>query len=182
MKLFFRTSITASILKDMYKGCSYLEDRLIFVWKNSQIYKVVKLLWTKVKIYFKYSFLGMTSESSDVNSTIIENSRLAQQLISFCKQCKYKVIYFSKTSLIKQWSKNMKAELHVSTIKKVSLIVIVVILVNAILLVFLQKPINLFSFLIRILLLFVATAGVSCEAEWPMVARESVFLNKMELD
>ena len=182
MNRILSNNITVLAWRKLYKWYDSTEQRVDFVYRSSQSFKLIKALQEGVKTCVAYSFLGRISEIGEPNTAFLNNSRIVQYLINFYKRWKDSIVRYSETSLAVCTAKNAKEGLSVSTIKKVSLIVIVVILVNAILLVFLQKPINLFSFLIRILLLFVATAGVSCEADWLTIARDSRFLSKMELD
>ena len=176
------TSIAISLFRYLCKWYRSLEQRISYMYHNSQTHRLAKGLWEKIKICFRYSFLGRITEIKEADSLALDNSRAVRYSINFYKRWKDEVIHYSKTSSTIKLAKDTKEELYFSSVKMISLIIIITILVNAILFVILQKQMELWSFLIRALFLFVGTAGLSCSADWPTVKKGSVFLRRIHLE
>jgi len=172
------TSITVLLWRQLFRWYGQIEQRVDFIYLNSQTFRLTKRVLESIKACFRYSLLGRITEIKEENPEILGNSRAVQYLIDSYKGWKDKVIYYSKTSSTISLAKDTQRELYLSPVRIISLIVVIAILVNVALSVILQKQIELWGFLIRVLFLFAGTAGLSCEADWPAVKESSIFLRK----
>lgn len=175
-------SIFLKQLRDLKKLYLTIEEKIISVYLESFTRRLIKKIKKTIKICFRNSFLGRITEVEQAPPATLGNSRVVQYLISSYKRWKHKIICYLRPSFTLSLAKDTKEELTSSSVRTTSLIVIITILTNAILFVILQKQIELWSFLIRVLFLFVATAGLSCKADWPTIKESSVFLRKMRMD
>ena len=93
-----------------------------------------------------------------------------------------KIIYYLRTSLTTGLARDTKEQLNSSPVSIIAIMLIITILVNALLLVILQRQLDLWGFLVRILFLLTAAAGLSCEADWSTVKEGSIFLKQFLKD
>ena len=121
------------------------------------------------------------TEIKQTSPTILDNSRVAQFLISFYKRWKGKIIHYLRTSSAIEVVKDTKTELYFFPVKTISIIVIIATAANVALSFVLHRQIALGSWLIRGLFLFLAVGGLFCKADWPTVKENSVILEKMLL-
>ena len=182
LRSILETSATVVIFRGICRWYVYLEQKASYIYRDTQTYRLTKRFWEKAKVCFRYSFLGRITEIKEANPALLDNSRAVRYSMNFYKRWKDEVIHYSKTSSTIKLAKDTKEELYFSSVKMISLIIIITILVNAILFVILQKQMELWSFLIRALFLFVGTAGLSCSADWPTVKKGSVFLRRIHLE
>jgi len=177
------TSIAVYFFQDFYKKWhSNIGQKIEEVYCSSQIYKSLKRFWEKIKIYFRYSFLGKITEIKQVNPATLNNSRSVQCLLNCCKKWKVRIIKYLETSLTITWTKDIENDLYFSPIRIISSILVVLILTNAVLSVALNKRLELWGFLIRVLFLFTATIGLSCKTNWTIIKKDSLFLRTMCFD
>lgn len=176
------TSIVASLFRYFYRLYERLEQKAIYLYQVSQTYRLIQGLCKKIKIIFRYSFLGRIIETKQTSSKVLENSRIVQYFIRFYKRWKDKIANYSRTSSTVVLVKDTKEGLNFSAVRTVSVIVGTTVIVNAVLSLVLQKQIGLWGWLMRGLFLFVACAGLSCKADWSTIKRNSILLRKIRMD
>lgn len=171
---------TSLLFRYFSRGYGCLRHRLSYIYCNSQTYKVLNKFWEKIKVCFRYSFLGRVIEIKQRTLVILDNSRAVQYLINLYKRWKDRVVCYLKTSLTISLAENTKEELNFSPVKIVSIILVTAVIVNLFLSVFLHKQISSGAWLMRGLFLFVGVAGLFCLTDWPTVRKSSVFFKKIE--
>ena len=176
------TSIVVSLFRYFCRWYSHLEQRLIDIYHNSQTHRLTRGFWGKIKICFRYSFLGRTTELKQVSPVILDNSQVVQYMIDFYKKWKDKIVNYLGTSSTVGLAKDTKKELYFSPVMIISIIVVSAITVNVFLSIILQRQIGLWGWLIRGLFLFTAVSGLFCQTDWSTVKESSVFLRKMRMD
>lgn len=76
---------------------SWLEN----LYSNNQTSILIQRLWDKIRICFRYSFLGRITELKEENSLLIwDNSIFFNWLLNKYKILKYKIINYTKTSIV----------------------------------------------------------------------------------
>ena len=175
------TSIAISLCRYFCRWHRGLEQRRSYIYHNSQTHSLIGGFWQKIKICFKYSLLGRVTETEQASPVVLDDSSVVQYLINFYKRYKDKITYYLRGSLTIGLAKDAKEQLNSSPAKIISTILITAIFVNAALLVLLQKPIDLWGFLIRLLFLLIATVGISCELDWSRIKASSLFLKKAKI-
>ena len=173
------TSIVVSLFKYFYKCYSRIEQRVNYIYSNSQTARILNIFWKKIKLYFRYSFLGKITEIESVIPKALDNSWSVQYLTNFYKRWKDKITNYLKTSLTVGLVKDTKEELYFLPVRMIGIIVVVAIVVNVFLSLILQKQIGLWGWLLRGLFLFVAVSGLFCAATWSAVEKSSIFLRKI---
>lgn len=175
---FLETSIIILFFHNAYKWCRHIGQKSITIYYNSHTYRLLNELWQKIKICFRYSFLERITEERQVNPAILDNSKSAQYLMNLYNKRKKKADFFLRTSLAIMLTGDIKKELYSYPVRILSLSLVAIILINAVFAVILQRQIGLWNFWISILFLLTATAGLSCEADWPTIKESSIFLKK----
>jgi hypothetical protein len=176
------TSIVISLFRNFYAWSRHREQRLIDIHHNSQIYRLTKEFWEKMKTCFRYSFFGRITEPRQKTSGIFETSLVVQSLFNLYKKCKHQIIQLFKASSTYHQVKDTKINLAFTPIRMMSLIVIVAITTNIALSLIVQKNISLWGWLARGLFLSLAVIGLYCRADWRSVKMSSLFMRKMRLD
>ena len=180
MNQILSTSITILLCKRLYKWYKYIAQGRINIYYNSHSYRLLKGFWEKIKICFRYSFLGkITAIEQEKAFVSLTHSRTVQYLINFYQRWIDKIINYSRASLTTESAKYTKEEFRLSPMKITSTIVVTAIIVNVALSIVLQKQIGLWGWLLRGLFLFVGVGGISCGADWPTVKRNSAILKTM---
>ena len=175
------TSIVVSLFKYFYKCYSRIEQRVNYIYSNSQIAGFLSIFWEKTKLCFRYSFLGRITQIKEANPALLDNSRAARYLINFYKRWMNRIIRHSKTSSTVSLAKDTKEELYFLPVRMIGIIVVVAIVVNVFLSLVLQKEIGLWGWLMRGLFLFAGVSGLFCQADWPAIKKSSIFLRKAKI-
>ena len=139
-------------------------------------------LWEKIKICFRYSFLGRITEIKEINLAVLDNSRAVRCLICFYKRWRDKIIHYSKTSSTVNLAEDTKEQFVLSPAKLISIIIVTAILVNVALSIILHKQIGLWGWLMRGLFLFAGVSGLFCQADWPTIKKSSILLRKAKIN
>jgi len=174
------TSIAISLFRCFFRWYSLLEQRINYIYHNSQTYRLIERFWEKIKICFRNSFLGRITETKQTPSGILYNSRTVQYLINYFKSWRDKINHHSRSSLTIDLVKDTKEQLIFFTVRVISIIAITMIAVNVTLSLVLQKKIGLWGWIMRGLFLFVAFLGLFCKANWQTIKRNSIILRKMD--
>lgn len=180
MSQILNTSIAISLLKRSYEWYARIEQMLIDIYYNSQTHRLTKGFREKIKICFRYSFLGRITEERETTPLTLDNSQVVQYMIDFYKRWKNKIIRYSKISLTVGLAKDTKEELYFSPVRVISIITVTTIMINVVLSIVLQKQIGLWGWLMRVLFLFLGFGGLFCRVDWLTVKKNSVFLRKMQ--
>jgi len=176
------TSITILLWKHIYKRYSFTAQRVSYIYHNSLTHGLINRIWEKIKICFRYSFLGRITETEQITSGILDGSRMAQYLVSFCKRWMNKITQALNASSTIDLAKDTKKDLYFSPVRVTSIIVVIAITTNVFMSIILQKQIGLWGWLMRGLFYWIAVSGLFCKADWPTVKRNSVFLRKIRID
>ena len=173
------TSIILSLFRYFFRWYSRIGQRMNTIYHSSQIFRLAEGFWARIKICFKYSFLGRITENEQISSEILDNSKLVQHLFNFYKKWKVKIIHLLQFSSTADIAKDTKKDLYSFPVRIISIIGITAITINVFLSLVLQKQIGLWGWIMRGLLLFVAVSALICKAEWQTIKKNSVFLKKL---
>lgn len=173
------TSIITSLFRYFFRWHSQFGQRINTIYHNSQIFRLAKGSWTRIKISFRYSFLGRITETRQISSGVLDNSKLIQYLFNSYKKWKHKVIQLPQFSSTADLAKDTKKALYSFPVRIISIIVIIAITINVIFSFVIQKEISLWGWLMRGLFLVAAVIGLFCKADWQTIKKNSVFLRKV---
>ena len=172
------TSLTVRFLKNIRQGYLDLENGLDRIYQNSRIYKSGQALWLGSKTNFRYSFLGrLTDIENPGNPAILENSGLVNWIIRVYNRSKERTSSYSRGSIIAGNLKILREELQALPVKTGGIIISTAILTNIIFSIFLDKEIGAWGWLLRLLLLSAAGAGIFCNVNWNELKTTSRVIN-----
>jgi len=173
------TSIFVRFLKESWQRYCFFEEQLNETYKNSQTYRITQGLKNKIKVYFRYSFLGTISEiKENENNIVLEESKIVRYLINSYKKFKLRAISYFDTSIARSSLNELTKELYFSPIKNLSIIIVVAILINIIFSILLKKEIGLLGWFIRIFFLLIGLNGLSSNATWEDIKKTSYFIKQ----
>lgn len=179
LKSIIENSISAKTIKKIWTGYCSFEGGLVLVYGYSYTCRAFQGLRHKNELYFRYSFLGEDFKRRRINGyVILENSRVINYIHSSYEKYKSRLTEYLKTCLAEKALIDLKAKISSSPLRMISIFTISVIMVNLILNLILKKPITAWGYLMRGLLIFIGTAGLFCEADWPTVKSNSIFFNQ----
>lgn len=176
------TSIAISLSRYLFELYSNIEQKLIGIYQDSETRRLAKGHCDRLKICFRYSFLGRITEKKQTTTWGLNNSQTIQYLINIYIRCKNWIIQSFISSSTFNLAKNIKKQLPFSPLKRISIIIVAAITVNVILSITLQKQIGLWGWLMRGLFLFVGVTGLFCKADWPAVKRSSIILRRLGIN
>ena len=174
--------IAVSLFRLFNKCYRNLKQRLSCIYQNSWIFRLTEAFREKIKVCFRYSFLGRITEISQTGPQAVNNSQAVQYLINSYKDWKDKLILYSKISATFELAKDTKGKFSSSPTKMPGAVLVAAVLVNTALALGLQKQISLWSWLIRGLFLFAGLSGLFCKADWSTLKGNSVFLRKARMN
>lgn len=179
--LLLETSIFLSLFKKTHRNFCCTEDWLNEVYKNSQIYTIIKKSWATIKIYGRYSFLGRRTELKEEKGdiTIVNNSVVVERLKNLSKKWWYNLVFYFKIGKSGNLVKQFKKDFYTLPLKTLSTIIIVAVLTNIIFLILFKKEIGLFDWIMRGLLLFTGISGLNSRVDWPNVKNSSIILRSV---
>ncbi len=172
-------SIILSLFRYFFRWLSPLGQRMNTIYHNSQVFRLAKGFWARIKICFKYSFLGRITETKQISSRILDNSKLVQHLFNSYKKWKEKIIQLLRFSSTAHLAEDTKKDFFSFPVRTISTILITAVTINVIFSLVLQKEISLWGWLIRGLFLLVAVSGLICKADWQTIKKNSIFFKKL---
>ncbi|UCB57011.1 MAG: hypothetical protein JSV30_07385 [Candidatus Omnitrophota bacterium] len=178
MRQILNTSISILLYRRFYLWYSAAEQRAKHIYRLSKICKLLKDFWEKIKICFRYSFLGRITEKERSKISILDSSHLFMQSIDFYKKWKNKIDCYLKNSEIGKSTKETKEEFCASPLIIVGIIIIVAVDVNVVLCFFLQQSISLWGWIMHSLFFFAGALALFCRNDWPAVKESSIFFRK----
>lgn len=173
------TSIILSLFRYFFRWYSRIGQRMNTIYNSSQIFRLAEGFWARIKISVKYSFFGRITETKQISSGILDNSKLVQYLFNSYKKWKINIIRLLRLSSTVDLVEDTKKDLYSFPVRTISIIVITAVTINVSLSLFLQKQIGLWGWIMRGLLLFAAVSGLICKADWRTIKKNSVFLKKL---
>lgn len=172
-------SAVTSLFRYLFRSYSILRQKINYIYRNSQTCKLAEEFWTRIKICFRYSFLGRITEAGQTSSGILDKSKLVQYLLNSYKKGKPKIIQLRQYSSTANLAKDAKKDLYSYPVRILSLIVVITITINVVFSFVFQKEISLWGWLMRGLFLVAAVFGLFCKADWQTIKENSVFLKKL---
>ncbi len=174
------TSIFILLVKKVWGGYRSAERWMDDIYKNSQAHILAERLWHRIKVYFSESFFGRVTEiNEDRNFQVFDESKFVRWLLGLYKKQKENFIQYLTNSESVNLIEETKRASCISSVKTVSIVVIIAIITNIILLILLNKDINLFGWFVRLTLLFVGLGGIFCDAGWDEVKKTSFILSSL---
>jgi hypothetical protein len=174
------TSIVVSFLKHLCRCYFPVEQRIEDMYRNSRTHKLISVFREKIKVCFRFSFLGrITDIKAQRHTIVLDNSRTFHCLIYFYKKLKNKIIFYLNTSKAAGLTKEAKEEFYILPVKTIGIIAVAAIIVNITISVILQRNISLWGWFLRALFLFTGISGLFCNAKWPVVKEGSIFLKRI---
>lgn len=173
------TSIIISLFRYFFRWHSQLGQRMNTIYHNSQVFRLAKGFRARIIICFRDSFLGRITETGQISSRVLDNSKLVQYLFNSYKKWKVKIIQLHQFSSTADLAKDTKEDLYSFPVRIISIIVIIAVTINVIFSFVLQKEISLWGWLIRGLFLVAAFFGLFCKEDWQTIKKNSVFLKKL---
>ncbi len=174
------TSIFVLLLKHLYRWDCHTEQIIGDIYRNSQTHKLISRFWERIKVSFRFSFLGrITNIKGEGNAAVLDNSKTVQYLSDFYKRWRDKVIYCINASKAVSLAKRSEEEFYILPVKTIGIIVVVTVVTNVALSIILGREITLWGWLMRGLFLFVGAPGLFCKADWPIVKGNSIILRKI---
>ncbi len=173
-------SILISLAKRLAKGQSAFADLLYRIYAESRIYRVIRGLFIRTKIYFKFSFLGkITDLERQQDIAVLQESAVIRWLVNLYKIVKQRISIYLTYSRTNSLYLSLKKSFYFFPVKTISTIVISAVITNTALSIFLKREIGLLSFFMRLLLLFAGLSGLNSQADWPTAKENSLVLRTL---
>lgn len=171
------TSIAVKLLRGPLREYGYFEELFGSASESSLTCNIILKFWEKLRIYFKYSFLGRASERRKKDITlIISESKLLKRIKDSYSKLKNSFSFYFSSSILNKPKEELKNYFDPYPFKAIGAIIIVATLTNILLTILLKKELTLLSWIIRALFLFAGLAGVNSYAAWPAILNEGIIL------
>lgn len=173
----FETSNSAKLFRRISAKYISFTQKLNKVYKNSQTDIFFQDIWRRIKTYFKYSFLERISDiCKKENSRVLDKSELIRYLANIYVRHKQKIYAYGKNSGLGSLLKKTKKETALFPLNRVSIIIVAATLTHTVFSVIFKKDIELWNWIMRVLIIFIGLSGSFCRASWQEVKRTSYFL------
>lgn len=150
-------------------------------YKNSWISGSREKFLNRVKVCFRYSFLGRITEAgTEDNREIFYDSKIVRWIVNRKSIIKPAIVNYADSSIIMNSAVEAKKELYFLPVKTGGTVVFTAILTNMLLSLLLQKEIGTLGWLIIALLLFAAFWGMFCEVGWEELKKTSWLIRHVE--
>jgi len=158
--------------------------RLIEIYGNSHIYKLINRFVQIIKVGFRYSFLQFLHRiftiDIEMNMLTIKESFFASFSINLFTKTKRCSDNYLATSEISSWIREQCRILQIcAPLKNISIVIILTILVNIFFLILFNVKIGLSGWVIRSVFLFLGVSGLLCNADWQDIRKTSLFLDNL---
>jgi|GEM_PF-6486491 len=160
------------------KACQEFLNR---VYRDSRTFLVFEKPLQKMKVYFKFSFLGrLTAARTQETTMILDESSVLKFLNRNFIWLKKSISDCISESLILKSFKEFSAGFYVAPIKTVSRVMVLLILLNIVFLLFLQKEIALLGWVFRFCFLIIGLIGLAYKMKWQDLEKTSFILRKLD--
>lgn len=157
------TSRAVEFLKIICKRYFSSKKLLGDIYRNSLLYKVIRLFANDIIFAFRYSSLGMITEiESNDSREIMRNSRFIKLVLRIWDCWKNKINNCLATSITANRAIWLKNKSHLLPVKTGSIILITAVIFDTAFQVLLNNETGTIRWVTRGLLLFVGLAGLSC--------------------
>ncbi len=173
-----KDSVILLLLKKFWRRYSFIQQWLDTTYKYSQTHRFIEGLWQRIKLCFRYSFLGRITRPH--NTTVLDNSKVLFWVANYYRKRKEGLVGYSRTSVMTESIRKVENEFFFLPIQFASIIVVIAIVVNIFLSLILRKEIALSGWLMRIVLLSIGLGGISCAVTWPDLRKASFILRKLD--
>jgi len=179
-KNLLETSKFVAFLRMLYRRSGYLDAWLGKLYRDSQIHILIYTLSERIKVCFRYSFIGKITETKeDLNFVFLNNSKIIRRLGYLYAKGSNKIDNCLQTSIVADILRRCKKEFHLLQMKKVGIVISIAVMANLFFSILLKIEISLFGWLMRGLILFVGIAGIFCNADWLTISSNSKILRKI---
>lgn len=177
LKTLIKTSSFVQLLEKVCIIYSSIELRLLKIYKNSQAHRLIQNFKERIKVFFKYSFLGRIAEvKEEENSLVLTESRVLVYMINAYKKYRNKARQCLITSRNYILVGQTQRSLYSSPLRTIGIILAVAVFTNIIFSLLFGKKIELIGWVMRGLLLFAGTSGLNSRIDWPTVRENSAIL------
>jgi len=160
-----------------YSSFRFFLERAVI---ESKIYKIISIFRRGTRLNFKESFLGKITEiNKERDFDILGTSNAIKQIMKLFNQCKYKIINYSKTSIINSSINKLDKGVYLFPVKTASIIIIIVMITNVSLSFLLKNEIGLSGWLVYGIILFIACNGLYSKVSLEELAKTSYFLKRL---
>jgi hypothetical protein len=174
---FAETSFIISSIRKLLGYLCLLYSSCGDIYRNSQTYKFKTTLCEKLKVAFRFSFLGRISEiRQEETAAVLDNSKTVRYLISTYNRWRDRINYYLNASSTVNLSRRIKEEFCLLPVKMAGILIVGAIVANIVLLIISGRQITLLGWLVRGLLLFFAFGGLFCSVDLRTVASSSILL------
>lgn len=156
------------------------EDRIDSLYLHSFCHKLLAASNEWIKMSLRYSVFGRITEiNEDGSKDILGHSVIVKRLMQLYKRWQERLsLYFNESGLA-EIAGNLSEDFEDRPLKNGGLVVIIALAVNSILIVLLEKDVNMFGIALRIALFFIALTCIFSGADWHSVKGSSFTLKKL---
>lgn len=168
------TSFSMFLLKKIVRGSVSLKLRLAGFYQDSVISDIANYFKKNIIACLGDSFLGRTTRITGAGSiAVLNESKVIGSIVKLCQKSRNRMIHYSKTSVVFNAIEESGKEMRLFSIKNISIVMIVAIAVNIILCGLLKKGIDIFSWVISLLFLFLGFSSLFNKASEQDIVRTS---------
>lgn len=180
MIAYTRHSIFLKYLKKINQGYLAIEERMSFVYLDSFTGQLIKKIIQLLKISFQLSIFGRLTKIEQIASRdFFRTSNIIRAFSAGIRYLKYKLTIISARSSLFAYIKDMKYSFFLKPLQVGGTVIVIMIIINLVLSIIIQKQITIWHWLISGLLLYIGLAGLFCNAEWEDIKKTSFFIKNI---
>lgn len=167
---FIETSIVVGVVMKFDAAC-----------ENSWISRSLEKSLSKIKVCFRYSFLGGIAEiGGKGNPGILDNSKVVRLVLNKYNIWKDRIVKWANCSVMIKSASEVKKELYFLPVKTGGMVVFTAVLTNMVLSLLMGKEMGMFGWSMRGVLLVVGFWGMFCNVGWEELKKASRLVRWVE--
>ena len=172
-------SISLTLSNLIFKYAKFIYTAIVFLYRNSLLYRLSGRVGEKIRIYFVYSIFGLITQKRDTEYPVLCNSRLALFFINCGKWYKNVLFGYLDISKTQRVIKSIKADFILSSLRITGIMIISAIAANIFLNIIFNNDVSLLGWMTRCMLIVAGIIGAFCKIDLQVLKNGSFIAKKI---
>ncbi len=143
------------------RKCYYLGQRIIIIFENSQINRLMNSLGNFILVSFRFSIFAKLANLESSRPVLAQDSRCVKIIITAFKSCREKVSLYFNSSKLFYLSRKIFYKLLLFSLKRTARLFILIIIISTVIPLLMRNQMSYWGLFLRIIILFLSLSCLS---------------------
>lgn len=174
------TSVAILLLRSIRSYYFYFNNKIEKIYYESCVSRILSYIRGRMLLSFRFSYCGMFVDVIErASPAVLYNSRFGKNIVNLYKKSQNRILSYLKTSLSGNWPKTIKKEFSLYSLRAVSIILILAVVVNLMLSIIFSQSLSAPQSVILSTFLLVSVFGLFCGVDWGTLKKGSIILKAL---